>query len=306
MHEFWVSTRPASLRASNSEPSQSALLSHSADLPHSPAASSTGTATPQQPSFNSPTPPEPTSPDRAGPPEAHVSSHTGAVGQRGPITTHPTTTRQSNMQQSHLGRDSPIAAASCSGSQDRQQGRAAGAGVMSGAADSPGPAMHCLVGFLAGTRAEEMSGLRGSAIIRSTLAQLDQIFGECQFPQRHLVILAKAALCELAFGHQFAHQMSCRTALLLLFNRQRLQAAADMRVNGQGPVGLWSYSASSLLALCWLYPASYCGPAAGQTWQQRWSCWLITATSGMGCSMARQAAGEHIQRYLNCLYCPVT
>ncbi|KAK9867463.1 hypothetical protein WJX84_001341 [Apatococcus fuscideae] len=89
MHEFWVSTRPASLRASNSEPSQSALLSHSADLPHSPAASSTGTATPQQPSFNSPTPPEPTSPDRA----------------------------------------------------------------------------------------EEMSGLRGSAIIRSTLAQLDQIFG---------------------------------------------------------------------------------------------------------------------------------
>ncbi|KAK9820697.1 hypothetical protein WJX74_008336 [Apatococcus lobatus] len=41
---------------------------------------------------------------------------------------------------------------------------------------APGPAMHCLVGFLAGKRAEEMSSMRGSGIIRAALAQLDQVF----------------------------------------------------------------------------------------------------------------------------------
>ena len=40
------------------------------------------------------------------------------------------------------------------------------------------PALHCMVGFVAGKKAEEMSHMRPSNIITNTLNQLDQMFGK--------------------------------------------------------------------------------------------------------------------------------
>ena len=56
----------------------------------------------------------------------------------------------------------------------------------------PEPGMHGLVGFLAGKRAEEMSGMRGSAIIRASLAQLDQVFGESSQDPPYLTLPVEA------------------------------------------------------------------------------------------------------------------
>ncbi len=40
------------------------------------------------------------------------------------------------------------------------------------------PALYCMVGFVAGQKAEDMSNMRPSNIISNTLNQLDQMFGE--------------------------------------------------------------------------------------------------------------------------------
>ena len=40
------------------------------------------------------------------------------------------------------------------------------------------PALHCMVGFVAGKKAEDMSHIRLSNIITNTLNQLDQMFGK--------------------------------------------------------------------------------------------------------------------------------
>ncbi len=40
-------------------------------------------------------------------------------------------------------------------------------------------ALHCMVGFVAGKKAEDMSHMRPSNIITNTLNQLDQMFGKC-------------------------------------------------------------------------------------------------------------------------------
>ena len=43
------------------------------------------------------------------------------------------------------------------------------------------PPVHCMVGFVAGSRAEEISKLRQNSVIIQTLSQLDQMFGKPQF-----------------------------------------------------------------------------------------------------------------------------
>ena len=45
---------------------------------------------------------------------------------------------------------------------------------------SAGPPVYCMVGFVAGSRAEEVSKLRQNAVIIQTLSQLDQMFGKPQ------------------------------------------------------------------------------------------------------------------------------
>ena len=40
------------------------------------------------------------------------------------------------------------------------------------------PPMHCMVGFVAGSRAEEISKLRQNSVIIQTLSQLDKMFGK--------------------------------------------------------------------------------------------------------------------------------
>lgn len=40
--------------------------------------------------------------------------------------------------------------------------------------------VHCMVGFVAGSRAEEISKLRQNSVIIKTLSQLDQMFGKTQ------------------------------------------------------------------------------------------------------------------------------
>lgn len=42
------------------------------------------------------------------------------------------------------------------------------------------PPVHCMVGFVAGSRAEEISMLRQNSVIIQTLSQLDQMFGKPQ------------------------------------------------------------------------------------------------------------------------------
>ena len=42
------------------------------------------------------------------------------------------------------------------------------------------PPVHCMVGFVAGSRAEEISKLRQNSVIIKTLSQLDQMFGKLQ------------------------------------------------------------------------------------------------------------------------------
>lgn len=42
------------------------------------------------------------------------------------------------------------------------------------------PPVHCMVGFVAGSRAEEISKLRQNSVIIQTLSQLDQMFGKPQ------------------------------------------------------------------------------------------------------------------------------
>ena len=42
------------------------------------------------------------------------------------------------------------------------------------------PPVHCMVGFVAGSKAEEISKLRQNSVIIQTLSQLDQMFGKPQ------------------------------------------------------------------------------------------------------------------------------
>lgn len=42
------------------------------------------------------------------------------------------------------------------------------------------PPVHCMVGFVAGRKAEEISKLRQNSVIIQTLSQLDQMFGTPQ------------------------------------------------------------------------------------------------------------------------------
>lgn len=41
--------------------------------------------------------------------------------------------------------------------------------------------VHCMVGFVAGSRAEEMSQMSQTSVIMNTLAQLDTMFGKLAF-----------------------------------------------------------------------------------------------------------------------------
>lgn len=50
------------------------------------------------------------------------------------------------------------------------------------------PPVHCMVGFVAGSKAEEVSKLRQNSVIIKTLSQLDQMFGKPQLAAEQEVL----------------------------------------------------------------------------------------------------------------------